>query len=108
MGSSLQPHLDVLLHSLGAVLELVNELVAAVLVFQPQLNMDLFQELVFSHIITWLDNGHGSNLDLLNVFVVKIVLLQSLQFIICIIFQSFHDLDLKLSEMQTQCWKKKR
>ena len=53
MGSSLQPHLDVLLHSLGAVLELVNELVAAVLVFQPQLNMDLFQELVFSHIITW-------------------------------------------------------
>ena len=54
MGSSLQPHLDVLLHSLGAVLELVNELVAAVLVFQPQLNMDLlYQELVFNHIITW-------------------------------------------------------
>ena len=100
MGSSLQPHLDVLLHSLGAVLELVNELVAAVLVFQPQLNMDLFQELVFNHIMTWLDNGHGSNLDLLNVFVVKIVLLQSLQFIICIIFQSFHNLDLKMTKMR--------
>ena len=41
-----------------------------------------------------------SHLDLLNVFVVKIVLLESLQFIICIVLQSFHDLDLKMTKMK--------
>ena len=41
-----------------------------------------------------------SHLDLLNVFVVKIVLLESLQFIICIVLQSFHDLDLKMTNMK--------
>ena len=40
------------------------------------------------------------HLDLLNVFVVKIVLLESLQFIICIVLQSFHDLDLKMTKMK--------
>ena len=40
------------------------------------------------------------HLDLLNVFVVKIVLLESLQFIICIVLQSFHDLDLKMTNMK--------
>ena len=41
-----------------------------------------------------------SHLDLLNVFVVKIVLLESLQFIICIVLQSLHDLDLKMTKMK--------
>ena len=41
-----------------------------------------------------------SDLDLLNVFVVKIILLESLQFIICIVLQSLHDLDLKMTKMK--------
>ena len=41
-----------------------------------------------------------SDLDLLNVFVVKIIFLESLQFIICIVLQSLHDLDLKMTKMK--------
>ena len=49
-----------------------------------------------------------SHLDLLNVFVVKIVLLESLQFIICIVLQSFHDLDLKMTKMKGFLLKKEQ
>ena len=49
-----------------------------------------------------------SDLDLLNVFVVKIVLLESLQFIICIVLQSLHDLDLKMTKMKGFLLKKEQ
>ena len=85
----------------------MNKLVTTVLVLQPQLKENSLQPLIPTYfgslnlnLFQSLFHIQESDLDLFNVFVVKIVLLQSLQFIICIVFQSFHDLDLKTTKMK--------
>ena len=96
-----KPYLNILFHPLGAILKLMNKFITTVLVLQPQLKQNLLHPLTSTHFTELeLKLHQETNLDLLNVFVVKIVLLQSLQFIICIIFQSFHNLDLKMTKMR--------